>query len=320
MTAPILAPVPANIATAVAALKEGRLVAFPTETVYGLGADATDDRAVAGIFAAKNRPAINPLIIHVADRAMAERLGRFDDRARHLAERHWPGPLTIVLARQPDCPVSLLATAGLDNLALRLPRHPVAAALLQSFGKPIAAPSANPSGRLSPTTAAHVGESLGDKLAAILDGGPATIGLESTIVDLSRPQAQLLLPGGLPVEEIEALIGHLGAPDDTEGPRAPGMLASHYAPDLPLRLNATEVGPTDALLAFGGRPLTGARASLNLSAAGDLTEAAANLFAYLRRLDAGGARAIAVMAIPEQGLGRGINDRLRRAAAPRNAI
>jgi L-threonylcarbamoyladenylate synthase len=320
MTAPILAPVPANIATAVAALKEGRLVAFPTETVYGLGADATDDRAVAGIFAAKNRPAINPLIIHVADRAMAERLGRFDDRARHLAERHWPGPLTIVLARQPDCPVSLLATAGLDNLALRLPRHPVAAALLQSFGKPIAAPSANPSGRLSPTTAAHVGESLGDKLAAILDGGPATVGLESTIVDLSRPQAQLLRPGGLPVEEIEALIGHLVAPDDTEGPRAPGMLASHYAPDLPLRLNATEVGPTDALLAFGGRPLTGARASLNLSAAGDLTEAAANLFAYLRRLDAGGARAIAVMAIPEQGLGRGINDRLRRAAAPRDAI
>ena len=319
MTAPILAPVPASIATAVAALKEGRLVAFPTETVYGLGADATDDRAVAGVFAAKNRPAINPLIIHVADRAMAERLARFDDRARHLVERHWPGPLTVVLARQAGCPVSLLATAGLDTLALRLPRHPVAAALLQSFGGPVAAPSANPSGRLSPTTAAHVAESLGDKLAAILDGGPATIGLESTIVDLSRPRAQLLRPGGLAVEEIEALIGPLSAPDAAEGPRAPGMLASHYAPDLPLRLNATDVGPSDALLAFGPRPLAGARVCLNLSVTGDLTEAAANLFAYMRRLDAGGGRAIAVMAIPEHGLGRGINDRLRRAAAPRSA-
>jgi L-threonylcarbamoyladenylate synthase len=211
----------------------------------------------------------------------------------------------------------VLATAGLDTLALRLPRHPVAAALLQSFGGPIAAPSANPSGRLSPTTAAHVAESLGDKVAAILDGGPAAVGLESTIVDLSRPQAQLLRPGGLPVEEIEALIGPLAAPDDAEGPRAPGMLASHYAPDLPLRLNATEVGPTDALLAFGAHPLTGARACLNLSVTGDLTEAAANLFAHMRRLDAGSAHTIAVMPIPEHGLGRGINDRLRRAAAPR---
>jgi L-threonylcarbamoyladenylate synthase len=318
MTAPILAPVPASIASAVAALKAGGLVAFPTETVYGLGADATDDRAVAGIFAAKNRPAINPLIIHVADRAMAERLGHFDDRARHLVDRHWPGPLTIVLARQRDCPVSLLATAGLDTLALRLPRHPIAAALLQSFGKPIAGPSANPSGRLSPTTAAHVAESLGDRLAVILDGGPATVGLESTIVDLSRPEAQLLRPGGLPVEEIEALIGPLGLPDASEGTLAPGMLASHYAPDLPLRLNATEVGSTDALLAFGSHPPAGARACLNLSEAGDLTEAAANLFAYMRRLDAGGARSIAVMPIPERGLGRGINDRLRRAAAPRD--
>ena len=317
MSAPILAPVPASIAAAVAALKDGRLVAFPTETVYGLGADATDDRAVAGIFAAKNRPAINPLIIHVADRTMAERLGRFDDRARRLVERHWPGPLSIVLARQADCPVSLLATAGLDTVALRLPRHPLAAALLQSFGRPIAGPSANPSGRLSPTTAAHVAASLGDKLAVILDGGPATIGLESTIVDLSRPQARLLRPGGLPVEDIEALIGPLGLPDAAAGPRAPGMLASHYAPELPLRLDATEVGATDALLAFGPRPLPGARVCLNLSTTGDLSEAAANLFAYMRRLDAGGARAIAVMTIPEDGLGRGINDRLRRAAAPR---
>ena len=315
MIAPILAPVPANIATAVAALKAGRLVAFPSETVYGLGADATDDRAVACIFAAKGRPTINPLIIHVCDQAMAERLGRFDDRARHLVERHWPGPLTVVLARQPECPVSLLATAGLDTLALRLPRHPVAAALLQTFNGPIAAPSANPSGRLSPTTASHVAESLGDKVATILDGGPAAIGLESTIVDLSRQQAQLLRPGGLPVEEIEAVIGPLHAIDAAMGPRAPGMLASHYAPNLPLRLDATEVDSTDALLAFGARPLAGARICLNLSTTGDLTEVAANLFAYLRRLDASGARAIAVMTIPEQGLGQAINDRLRRAAA-----
>jgi L-threonylcarbamoyladenylate synthase len=298
-------------------LKAGQLVAFPTETVYGLGADAESDSAVAGIFAAKNRPTINPLIVHVADRAMAERLARFDERARRLAAHHWPGPLTLVLLRQRDCPVSLLATAGLDTVAIRLPHHPVATALLQAFGGPIAAPSANPSGRLSPTAAAHVVDSLGDSVAIILDGGATPIGLESTIVDLSRQQPLLLRPGGLAIEEIEQLTGPLGLPDARSTPRAPGMLASHYAPRLPLRLNAGGVGPRHALLAFGAKAPSGALAMLNLSAAGDLREAAANLFAYLRRLDASGADEIAVMTIPEQGLGRAINDRLRRAAAPR---
>jgi L-threonylcarbamoyladenylate synthase len=317
MTAPILGAAPAGIATAVAALNAGQLVAFPTETVYGLGADARNERAVAAIFAAKNRPSFNPLIIHVADRAMADRLARFDARSSRLAERHWPGPLTLVLPRRSDSGISLLASAGLDTLALRLPRHPLAAALLTAFGGPIAAPSANPSGRLSPTTAAHVAEWLGDKLAAILDGGPTTIGLESTIVDLSGPTARLLRPGGLPVEEIEQLIGPLAGPAAGAVPVAPGMLASHYAPDLPLRLEAVEVAADEALLAFGPAPLPGARTTLNLSRQGDLTEAAANLFAYLRQLDASDARSIAAMPVPEQGLGRAINDRLRRAAAPR---
>ena len=313
------APTPQAIAAAADALKAGRLVAFPTETVYGLGADARSDAAVAGIFAAKNRPAINPLIVHVADHAMAEGLARFDERARRLAERHWPGPLTLVLPRQANCPVSLLATAGLDTLAIRIPHHPVAAALLQAFGGPIAAPSANPSGRLSPTDAAHVAESLGTSVAMILDGGATPIGLESTIVDLSGPQALLLRPGGLAAEEIEAVTGPLGLPDFVGGPRAPGMLASHYAPRLPLRLNAVQVGLGQALLAFGANPPAGAQAMLNLSVTSDLREAAANLFAYLRRLDASGAEEIAVMTIPEHGLGRAINDRLRRAAAPRQA-
>jgi L-threonylcarbamoyladenylate synthase len=324
MTAEILAPTPANVALAAAALKAGELVAFPTETVYGLGADAANDRAVAAIFAAKRRPSFNPLIIHVADRAMAERLARFDAAAERLAARFWPGPLTLVLPRRADGGVSLLASAGLDTLALRLPRHPVATALLAAFGGPVAAPSANPSGRLSPTAAAHVAERLGDRLAAILDGGPTTIGLESTILDLSGPAARLLRPGGLPVEEIEALIGLLAGPPAgaaaEAGPRAPGMLASHYAPELPLRLNAAAAAADEALLAFGPTPPAGARVTLNLSPAGDLAEAAANLFAYLRRLDASGARAIAAMPIPERGLGRAINDRLRRAAAPRDPV
>ncbi len=317
MSGQLLKATPEAIAAAADALKAGQLVAFPTETVYGLGADAESDSAVAGIFAAKNRPTINPLIVHVADRAMAERLARFDERARQVAAHHWPGPLTLVLPRQEDCPVSLLATAGLDTLAIRLPNHPVAAALLHAFGGPIAAPSANPSGRLSPTDAAHVADSLGGSVAIILDGGATPIGLESTIVDLSQQQPLLLRPGGLAVEEIERLIGPLGLADPGGGPRAPGMLASHYAPRLPLRLNAGGAGPRHALLAFGAKAPAGALAMLNLSAAGDLREAAANLFAYLRRLDASGADEIAVMTIPEQGLGRAINDRLRRAAAPR---
>lgn len=317
MTAKILSADPAGIVAAAAALKAGRLVAFPTETVYGLGADATDNAAVAAIFAAKKRPNFNPLIVHIGDWAMAERLAHFDDRARLLAERNWPGPLTLVLPRRPDSAVSLLASAGLDTLALRMPRHVIAAALLKAFGGPIAAPSANPSGRLSPTTAAHVAQSLGGELAAILDGGPTEIGVESTIVDLSGARARLLRPGGLSVEEIEGLIGPLAPADEAAGIRAPGMLSSHYAPERPLRLNVAEAREDEALLAFGPKPLHGAKASLNLSATGDLNEAAANFFAFLRRLDESGAQAIAVMPIPETGLGRAINDRLRRAAAPR---
>jgi L-threonylcarbamoyladenylate synthase len=319
MTARILAPEPAHVALAAEKLKAGELVAFPTETVYGLGADAGNDRAVAAIFAAKGRPSFNPLIVHVGERAIAERLACFDARAERLADRHWPGPLTLVLPRRAESGVSLLASAGLDTLALRLPRHPVAAALLAAFGGPIAAPSANPSGRLSPTTAAHVADWLGGELAAILDGGPTSIGLESTIVDLSGPTARLLRPGGLPAEEIEILIGPLAGAAPEATPRAPGMLASHYAPDLPLRLNVASVAGDEALLAFGPAPLGGPATALNLSPAGELAEAAANLFAYLRRLDASGARAIAVMPIPDRGLGRAINDRLARAAVPRRA-
>ena len=311
----ILAADESGIAAAVEALRAGRLVAFPTETVYGLGADATDDRAVAAIFAAKMRPNFNPLIVHVAETAMAETLTRFDERARLLAHRFWPGPLTLVLPRSADCPVSLLASAGLPTLAVRVPRHPVAARLLASFGRPIAAPSANPSGRLSPTTAAHVAAALGNAVAVILDGGPTEIGLESTIVDLSGASPALLRLGGLAQEEIEALIGPLAAPELDRGPKAPGMLASHYAPRLPLRLDARTVASDEALLAFGPAAPAGAHATLNLSEAGDLVEAAANLFAFLHRLDASGARAIAVMPVPERGLGRAINDRLRRAAA-----
>ncbi|HEX4570938.1 MAG TPA: L-threonylcarbamoyladenylate synthase [Dongiaceae bacterium] len=320
-TAPVLAPTAENIAAAAEALRAGRLVAFPTETVYGLGANAADDRAVAAIFAAKNRPSFNPLIIHLADLAAAEALVRMDERGRILAERFWPGPLTLVLPRQAGCPVSLLASAGLETLAVRVPRHLVASRLLKAFGGPIAAPSANPSGRLSPTAASHVAEGLGSHLAMILDDGPTAIGLESTVVDLSHSAARLLRPGGLTSEEIEAAIGPLAGPEgggaaDTP-PRAPGMLESHYAPELPLRLDAAAVTSEEALLAFGPRVPAGAHKTLNLSPAGDLTQAAANLFAHLRRLDASGARRIAVMPVPEQGLGRAINDRLRRAAAPR---
>jgi len=319
-TAPLLAPTAENIAAAAAALRAGKLVAFPTETVYGLGADATDDRAVAAIFAAKDRPGFNPLIVHLADLAAAEALVALDERARILATHFWPGPLTLVLPRREGCPISLLASAGLDTLAIRLPRHPVAARLLQAFGGPIAAPSANPSGRLSPTTAAHVAEGLGDRVALVLDDGPTVIGLESTVVDLSRAEARLLRPGGLTAEEIEAVIGPLAAAEAVAAPRSPGMLESHYAPSLPLRLEAVAAEADEALLAFGPRVPGGAHKTLNLSPAGDLTQAAANLFAHLRRLDASGARGIAVMTVPEEGLGRAINDRLRRAAAPRPAF
>ncbi|BBK38399.1 threonylcarbamoyl-AMP synthase [Allostella sp. ATCC 35155] len=318
----IRAPTAAAVAEAARLLADGRLVAFPTETVYGLGGDATSDRAVAAIFAAKGRPRFNPLIAHVADVAAAERIACLDDRARRLAERFWPGPLTLVLPRRPEGGVSLLATAGLDTVAVRVPAHPVARALLTAFGRPVAGPSANPSGRVSPTSAAHVLEGLGGRVAMILDGGDCRVGVESTVLDLSGRNPALLRPGGLARDRIEALLGHVlagAAPADPQRPTAPGQLASHYAPDRPVRLDAASVAADEALLAFGPDIPAGAAVTLQLSATGDLTEAAANLFAHLRRLDRPGLRAIAVSPIPETGLGEAINDRLRRAAAPRPA-
>ena len=307
-----------NIRAAAQLLGAGELVAFPTETVYGLGADATDDRAVARIFEAKGRPRFNPLIVHVADVEAVRQLVCFDRRAKILAGRFWPGALTLVLLRRPDCNVSLLASAGLDSLAVRVPRHPVAHALLVACGRPVAAPSANVSGRISPTTAAHVAESLGATVAMILDGGPCTIGVESTVLDLTAPTAALLRPGGVTEEDLTAAIGPVASEAAaTERPKSPGQLASHYAPDLPLRLGATRLQPNEALLAFGPAPPSGAAVMQNLSRTGDLVEAAANFFVMLRALDRSGAVAIAVMPIPEAGLGRAINDRLRRAAAPR---
>jgi L-threonylcarbamoyladenylate synthase len=309
---------PADLDRAAALLRAGKLVAFPTETVYGLGADATNDAAVAAIFAAKARPRFNPLIVHVIDEAAARHLVIFDERAARLAKRFWPGPLSLVLPRAPDCPVSLLASAGLDSLALRVPAHPLPRALIRAAGVPIAAPSANRSGRVSPTTAEHVLDELDGSIAAVLDGGACRIGVESTVLDLTEKLPLLLRPGGVPAEAIEAVIGPLGRSEGAgDAPRSPGMLASHYAPSLPLRLEAKTVLPGEALLAFGKRAPRGAKAVRWLSRSSDLTEAAANLFAALRALDRPDFTAIAVMPIPEHGLGRAINDRLRRAAAPR---
>jgi L-threonylcarbamoyladenylate synthase len=309
---------PAEIDRAAALLRSGKLVAFPTETVYGLGADATSDVAVAAIFAAKARPSFNPLIVHVLDATAARPLVHFDARAARLAERFWPGPLSLVLRRAEDCPVSLLASAGLDSLALRAPAHPVARALLGAAARPIAAPSANRSGRVSPTTAEHVLEELGGRIAAVLDGGPCQVGIESTVIDLTAARPRLLRPGGVAAEAIEELLGPLErAALGATAPRSPGMLASHYAPSLPLRLDATTVAHDEALLVFGPNAPQGAKAVRWLSRSGDLAEAAANLFAALRALDRPEFRAIAVTSIPAHGLGLAINDRLRRAAAPR---
>ena len=297
-------------------MRAGRLVAFPTETVYGLGGDATSDRAVARIFEAKGRPRFNPLIVHVPDLAAAERIAVFDARARRAARRFGPGALTLVLPRRADSGIALLACAGLDTVALRVPAHAAAQALLSETGRPLAAPSANRSGRVSPTAAAHVAAELGARVALILDGGACEIGLESTVLDLTGAVAALLRPGGITVEQLEAALGPIAMPDpDPAVPRAPGQLASHYAPRLRLRPNATEARPGEALLAFGPDPPPGFAETLSLSPAGDLGEAAANLFAMLRRLDRPDFAGIAVMPIPERGLGRAINDRLRRAAA-----
>ena len=306
----------AAISDAARILRAGGLVAFPTETVYGLGADATDDEAVAGIFAAKARPQFNPLIVHVPDTEAAAREAVFDARAATLAGEFWPGPLSLVLPRAAHCRVSLLCSAGLPSLALRAPSHPLAQKLLRATGRPIAAPSANRSGRISPTTANHVAEGLGNRVAMILDGGACQVGLESAVLDLSGEAPVLLRPGGVTREALERVIGPVSIPGPTTPLASPGMLASHYAPRLPLRMNAHDRGPGEALLAFGPVP-RGMEPEENLSPGGDLTEASARLFAALHRLDRPEFTGIAVMPIPDSGLGAAINDRLRRAAAPR---
>jgi L-threonylcarbamoyladenylate synthase len=311
----------AAAADAARVLAAGGLVAFPTETVYGLGADATSGPAVARLYDAKGRPAFNPLIAHVADIADAERLARFDADAARLAKDFWPGPLTLVLPKAAGCPVAELAMAGLDTIAVRVPAHEVARDILAAFGKPVVAPSANRSGHVSPTCAEHVAADLAGRIDLIVDGGATPVGVESTIVAcLGEPV--LLRPGGLPRAAIERSLGRsLADPAparDTAGPIAPGMLATHYAPRTRLRLNALRVAAGEALLAFGPLPAEGAERAacvLNLSARGDLVEAAANLFAHLRALDAAGTATIAVMPIPGDGLGEAINDRLERAAA-----
>jgi L-threonylcarbamoyladenylate synthase len=314
----LIKAVPGAADQAARCLAAGGLVAFPTETVYGLGADATDGQAVARLYDAKGRPAFNPLIAHVPDLESARKLAVLNADAEALAAAFWPGPLTLVLPRKPDCPVSELATAGLSTIAIRVPNHALAREILRAFGKPVVAPSANVSGHVSPTTAAHVLEDLDGKIDLIVDGGPAPVGIESTIV-ACLDQPMILRPGGLSREAIAATLRRdLAQPIETqdETPLAPGMLDSHYAPRTKLRLNATRVEPGEVQLAFG-TPLPGARANLNLSERGDIAEAAANLFGHLRRLDAMRAPSICVMRIPSAGLGEAINDRLRRAAAPK---
>ena len=312
---------PAGIASAADLLRDGALVAFGTETVYGLGADASSARSVAAVFEAKGRPRFNPLICHYAGANAA-----FSDvvataMAERLADAFWPGPLTLVAPRRAACRVALLAGAGLDTLAVRVPDHPAALDLLRAVGRPVAAPSANRSGEISPTTAQHVFEGLAGRIAAILDSGRCTIGVESTILDVAADQPVLLRAGGVPIEAIEALVGPV-ARATSGGIRSPGMLASHYAPRLRVRLAAETVTADEALLAFGPA-LPGAGATFQLSASRNLGEAAAHLFEGLRRLDVEGARlelhGIAAMPVPEHGLGLAINDRLSRAAAPRTA-
>jgi L-threonylcarbamoyladenylate synthase len=311
----LLPPTPDGLHRAAAILRAGGLVAFPTETVYGLGGDARADMAVARIFEAKGRPRFNPLIAHLPDLAAAQSLARFDERALALAAAFWPGPLTLVLPLRPDAGLSELVTAGLPTVALRVPAHPLARALLAGFGGPLAAPSANPSGRISPTRAAHVIEGLAGRIDAVLEGGACTVGVESTIIGLDGP-ATLLRPGGIPAEVVEAVLGEpLQTGGDAAMPSAPGQLASHYAPAARLRLEAEGPRTGEVWIGFGPDP----HESLNLSPKGDLLAAAAALFHTLRQADdrAGPAGAIAIAPIPETGLGRAINDRLRRAAAPR---
>jgi len=306
------------IAEAARFLREGRLVAFPTETVYGLGANALDENAVVSVFAAKERPRFNPLIVHVLGRADAEKHVAFNPIAQKLADTFWPGALTLVLPRRESSSLSLLAAAGLDTVALRAPHHPIARALLTVAGIPIAAPSANRAGSVSPTTADHVARDLYNRVDLILDAGPCPIGIESTVIGFENGEPILLRPGAITREAIEGIAGRLANPAKGDI-RAPGMMSSHYAPRARLRLDIHEIRPGEALLAFGPTVPTSTNRMCNLSPRGDLAEAAANLFAMLRQLDQPGVSTIAVMRVPDRGLGEAINDRLRRAAAPREA-
>ena len=307
-----------GIAEAARLLREGRLVAFPTETVYGLGASAKDEIAVASVFEAKGRPKFNPLIVHTSTLGDAETYASFNPIARQLAEAFWPGALTLVLPRREGSRLSLLASAGLDTVAVRSPNHPVARALLKILDLPIAAPSANRAGSVSPTTADHVVRDLYGRVDLILDAGPCPLGIESTIVGFEGERPVLYRPGAITRDAIEDIAGPLSEPT-SDGVHAPGMLASHYAPRARLRLNIHELRAGEALLAFGPSVPTSPNPICNLSPRGDLSEAAANLFAMLRQLDQSGVTTIAVMRVPERGLGEAINDRLRRAAAPREA-
>ena len=303
-----------RIKQAVAILKNGGLVAFPTETVYGLGADATNDKATASIYEKKGRPSFNPLIAHVDNADMAEKYVKITPLAKKLMDAFWPGPLTLVLKRKPKCAVSLLASAGLDTLAVRCPNNPIALQLIHDFGKPIVAPSANKSGRISPTTAGHILQDYGDDAPFILDGGPCQVGVESTVLLCDDDKVAVLRYGGLAIEQVEDLIGPVIRPErDEDAPHSPGQMKSHYAPHLPLRMNAIEAFEGEALLGFGYAP----NAVLNLSESEDLTEAAANLFSMMHQLDNSKYSGIAVMPVPMQGLGLAINDRLKRASYPR---
>lgn len=320
--AEILTCTPENLERAADLLRAGGLVAIPTETVYGLAADVSNGRAVAGIYEAKGRPSFNPLIAHVADMAMAVQIAVFDALSRKLAENFWPGPLTLVLSLKEGAPVNSLVTAGLSTIGVRCPKGP-AGELIRLLGHPLAAPSANSSGRISATSAAAVEADLGGRIPLILDGGASPVGVESTIVKVDGGKVRLLRPGGISAEAIEAVVGQpVVRADQRAAIEAPGMLASHYAPHAKVRLDAVRIMPGEALLAFGGRRGCGhenAKTVLNLSPTGDLAEAASNLFAFLDQLDKSGAATIAVEPIPERGLGEAINDRLMRAAAPRDS-
>ncbi|WP_300541511.1 L-threonylcarbamoyladenylate synthase [Maricaulis sp.] len=313
MSAPIKPATSESIEEAAAILRAGGLVAMPTETVYGLAADASNSDAITRLYEVKGRPRFNPLIAHVTGPRMARTVAEWPELGSKLAGAFWPGPLTLVLPKKPGAAIADIANAGLDSLALRAPAHPAARTLLSVFGSPLVAPSANLSGTISPTTAAHVAESLGEAVDLILDGGTCTIGVESTVIAIDEDKAVLFRPGGLDRAQIEAIAGPLGTPDEAAAPASPGMLKSHYAPNAAMRLNVTEKQPGELLLGFGD-----IGGDLNLSAEGDLAEAAKRLFSGLRELDARKPDRIAVAPVPEQGLGEAINDRLQRAAAPKD--